>query len=84
MLALGASLNAVSVWESSLAFAVDHAEAVLATEGMERIAAQRPDLLVQLFAAAKLGVSESGLLRKTSWRQSAADPTNSTNHSNTR
>mmetsp|Transcript_45994 Transcript_45994/g.144188 ORF Transcript_45994/g.144188 Transcript_45994/m.144188 type:complete len:359 (+) Transcript_45994:81-1157(+) len=55
-LALGASQGRARLAEAALGFAVDNAEGVLDTAGMRRLMAERPELLVQLFASAKLGV----------------------------
>mmetsp|Transcript_108254 Transcript_108254/g.305122 ORF Transcript_108254/g.305122 Transcript_108254/m.305122 type:complete len:355 (+) Transcript_108254:25-1089(+) len=55
LLAVGASRGCGRLSEAALEFAVEHADAVLGTDGMRRLVEQSPELLVGLFAAAKLG-----------------------------
>merc|ERR1712232_619494 len=56
LLVVGSSLGHVRLSEAALEFALEHAEALLATQGMKRIVAERPELVAEMFAASKLGV----------------------------
>mmetsp|Transcript_57306 Transcript_57306/g.167728 ORF Transcript_57306/g.167728 Transcript_57306/m.167728 type:complete len:362 (+) Transcript_57306:57-1142(+) len=56
LLALGAAQGRSRLSEAALDFAMENAEGILGTAGMRRLVAEWPELLVELFAAAKLGV----------------------------
>lgn len=65
LLALGALQGRSRLSEAALDFAMENAEGIIPTAGMRRLVADWPELLVELFAAAKLGVRHARRDRKS-------------------
>lgn len=59
VLSLATRFRVPGLWERCMHFAVKHASELLKTEGMQRMTAQHPEVLTQLFAAGSCGVDKA-------------------------